>query len=95
MLLEPPTPETSVKPDVPAIVVHLTSDGSVFVNRKISTLELVRGSISRERAESPHAALIVQVDDGVKSSSLLRVRDAAYSAGYYGKVGVMVSDTEA
>ena len=95
ILVEPPNPiPTESNIDTPTIVVELGSDGSVFVNGKISTLELVRGSISRERAETPDASLVISVDQGVKSSALLRVRDAAYSAGYHRKVGVIMNEAE-
>lgn len=93
MLLEPPVPPSPEKPSGQSIVVHLSNDGFVYVDGRLSNMSSVRANISRLRAETPDIGLVIQVDDQVKSSTLLRVRDAAYSAGYRDKVGVLMSET--
>jgi len=89
--MEPPPPP-GPSPEAPAIVVRLDADGLVGVNDKLTDIAFVRANIERLRAETPDSNLVIQAHPAAKSGAVLRVRDAAYSAGYGEGVGVLLSE---
>lgn len=88
LAMEPPLEGPPPTTDTPTIIVKLDSDGLISVNERLTDISFVRANIERLRAEQPESNLVIQAAPTAKSGALLRVRDAAYSAGYNENVGV-------
>lgn len=78
--LEPPPPSGGQDMGT-AYVVYINSDGLVTVNNRLTDLGSVGSGFERLRAESPDTPLVIQADQTAPTGHVIRIRDAAYSAG--------------
>ena len=71
------------KSEVKNILVNITDDGELFVNRRRVNAEALTANIKRLHAESPKGTVVIQADDDSKNELLITVMDAARKAGVY------------
>ena len=69
--------------DIKNILVNITDDGELFVNRRRVNAEALTANIKRLHAESPKGTVVIQADDDSKNDLLITVMDAARKAGVY------------
>ena len=72
--------QTPVDP-APAILVQISGQDEVFVERRVVDQRAVRANIERLRAENPDATVVVQTDDDATTGVLVSVVDQAALAG--------------
>lgn len=89
----PAPPDQPVNPR-PTILIRITEDNLVYVNRRLSDVGSVRAGIERLVAENPENAVLVQAHPRAKNRLVLLVVDQAKSAmGEDGSVGFAVDQT--
>ena len=69
--------------DIKNILVNITDDGELFVNRRRVNADALTANIKRLHAESPKGTVVIQADDDSKNDLLITVMDAARKAGVY------------
>lgn len=69
--------------DIKNILVNITDDGELFVNRRRVNADALTANIKRLHAESPKGTVVIQADDDSKNELLITVMDAARKAGVY------------
>ncbi|MEZ5945799.1 MAG: biopolymer transporter ExbD [Hyphomonas sp.] len=90
----PPAPEQQEQQDVPAILIFVDESNLITVNGRPTDISSVRANIERVRAENPDSAVIIQAHPRTKSGVIVRIRDAAYDAGYKTGVNLVLSQAE-
>ena len=63
------------------ILVAITNNNQVWIDRRQVDVRSVRANIERLRAENPQGAVVVQADKDSKNGLLVQVMDAARQAG--------------
>ena len=63
------------------IMVGITSDNQVWIDRRQIDIRAVRANIERLHAENPEAAVVVQADKDSKTGLLVQVIDQSKLAG--------------
>ena len=76
----PAPPDQPVNPQ-PTILVRITEESMVTVNRRVTDVGAVRANIERLIAETPESAVLVQAHPRAKNRFVLLVVDQARSAG--------------
>ena len=71
------------KSEVKNILVNITDDGQLFVNRRRVNADALTANIKRLHAESPKGTVVIQADDDSQYELLITVMDAARKAGVY------------
>ena len=65
-----------------AITVSVTSDGSVFVGDRRSSIANLSADLAALRGDNEKAEVVVKADEKVKSSIIMDIMDAAQDAHY-------------
>lgn len=65
------------------ILVAITRDGQVWIDKRPVDIRAVRANIERLHAENPQGSVVIQADRDSKNGLLVQVMDAARSAGVY------------
>jgi biopolymer transport protein ExbD len=76
----PAPPDEPVEPK-PTILIRITEDSLVTVNREFTDVTAVRANIERLIAETPESAVLVQAHPRAKNRLVILVVDQARSAG--------------
>lgn len=76
----PAPPDQPVNPQ-PTILVRISEESLVTVNRRVTDVGAVRANIERLIAETPESAVLVQAHPRAKNRFVLLVVDQARSAG--------------
>jgi biopolymer transport protein ExbD len=63
------------------ILVAITDSNQVWIDRRQVDVRSVRANIERLRAENPEGAVVIQADKNSKNGMLVKVMDAARTAG--------------
>ena len=63
------------------ILIQITNDGLIFIDRRNVDIRAVRANIERLHAENPQGAVVIQADKNSKNGLLVKVMDAAKLAG--------------
>ena len=63
-----------------SILIGITSDGQVWINRKRVDIKSVRTTLEKLRAENPQGTLVIQADKKAKMEVTMQVMDAARQA---------------
>jgi biopolymer transport protein ExbD len=79
-ILRPEALTATQKPTV-SVLVAISSDGDVWIDKKRVDVNAVRAHIERVHAENPKGGLVVQSDRKARSEILLGVLEAARAAG--------------
>ncbi|TDJ22847.1 MAG: biopolymer transporter ExbD [Gammaproteobacteria bacterium] len=79
-IIRPEALTATQKPTV-SVLVAISSDGDIWIDKKRVDVNAVRIHIERVHAENPKGGLVVQADRKAKSAILLGVLEAARAAG--------------
>ena len=65
------------------ILVAITENGQIWINKRQVDVRAARANIERLHAENPQGAVVIQADKNSKTGLLVEVMDAARLAGVY------------
>jgi biopolymer transport protein ExbD len=76
-------PQASMATDISAssIMIAITAQGDIYLDRKQLDVERVRSRLSQLLADQPKASLVIQADERVPHGKVVRVMDEAKAAG--------------
>ncbi len=63
------------------ILVAITHNGQIWIDRRQVDIRAVRANIERMHAENPQGTVVIQADENSKNGLLVKVMDAAREAG--------------
>jgi biopolymer transport protein ExbD len=72
---------TAVRQERASILVAITEDGQVWIDKRPVDIRAVRANIERLHAENPQGSVVIQADEKSENGILVRVMDAARMAG--------------
>jgi biopolymer transport protein ExbD len=78
-----PSAVTAVVKEQGNILVAITADGQIWVDRRQVDPRAVRANIERLHAENPQGSVVIQADKNSTTEMLIQVMDAARQAGVY------------
>lgn len=76
-----PDADTAIKQDKAGILVAISPDGDVWINKRKVDVRAVRANIERLLAENPQGSVVIQADKESQVDTLVQVMDAARLAG--------------
>ena len=76
-----PHAATAIRQDRGNILVAITADDQIWIDRHMVDPRALRANIERLHAENPQGALVIQADTASKNFLLIQVMDAARAAG--------------
>lgn len=76
-----PQASTAVRKEHGNILVGITAQDEVWIDRRRVDVRAVRASIERLHAENPEGAVVIQADKKAKTGLLVQVIDQARMAG--------------
>jgi biopolymer transport protein ExbD len=76
-----PSAMTAVKKERASILVAITEDGQIWIDKRVVDPRAVRANIERLHAENPQGGVVIQADKNSKNGLLVQVMDAAQLAG--------------
>ena len=65
------------------ILIQITNDGLIFIDRRNVDIRAVRANIERLHAENPEAPVIIQPHEDSTTEAMIHVMDSARQAGVY------------
>jgi biopolymer transport protein ExbD len=65
------------------ILVAITENGQIWINKREVDPRAVRANIERMHAENPQGSVVIQADENSRSGLIVQVMDAARLAGVY------------
>jgi len=78
-----PGAATAEKKERGNILVAITEQGQVWIDKRPVDVRAVRANIERLHAENPQGSVVIQADKNSKNGLLVSVMDAAREAGVY------------
>lgn len=79
--IERPDAETTEKVKTVAVLIAITSDNRIFIDKKEIDLRAVRGSVERMLAENPNGAIVIQADKDSEAGVMMKVMESVRDAG--------------
>ena len=76
-----PGASTAVRKERGNILIAISANDQIWMNRRQVDPRALRANIERMHAENPQGAVIIQADKDAKTGLLVKVMDAARSAG--------------
>ena len=76
-----PDAVTAERKDKGNILVAITGDGQIWIDRREVDPRALRSNIERMAAENPHAPVVILADEESTHRSLVKVMQAAKNAG--------------
>lgn len=76
-----PQAETASPQDKGKILIAVTADGQVWLDKKPVDVRSVRAHVERMRVEQPDGAVVVQADQDARTGLVVQVMDQARLAG--------------
>jgi biopolymer transport protein ExbD len=76
-----PDAATAVKQEKANILVAINEHNEIWIDRRQVDIRAVRPNIERLHAENPQGSVVIQADKESKTETLIKVMDAARSAG--------------
>jgi biopolymer transport protein ExbD len=80
----PDAPVTESKPEDSNILVMITANNEIWIDRRLIDPRAVRANIERLHAENPDGSVVIQPNKKSTNKMLVIVMDAARQAGVYG-----------
>jgi biopolymer transport protein ExbD len=77
----PPSAATAEPAEQGNILVAITENGDVWINKRSVDIRAVRVNIERLHAENPRAGVVIQADKRAQTGVLVEVMDASRLAG--------------
>ena len=79
----PDAPVTESKPEEANILVMISANDEIFIDRRLIDPRAVRANIERLHAENPEGSVVIQADNKSSNKVLVEVMDSSRSAGVY------------
>ncbi|MDJ0764140.1 MAG: biopolymer transporter ExbD [Myxococcota bacterium] len=79
--VQKPMSLSAVNKDRANILVGISEDGQIWIDKRQVELRAVRANIERLLSENPEGAVIIQADKKSKNGVMVKVLDAAKAAG--------------
>jgi len=79
----PDAPQTLSKPEDANILVIITANDEIWIDRRLIDPRAVRANIERLHAENPEGSVVIQANKQSTNKMLVQVMDSARSAGVY------------
>ena len=76
-----PGASTAVRKEKGNILIAISANNEIWMNRRQVDPRALRANIERAHAENPKGSVIIQADKDAKTGLLVKVMDAARSAG--------------
>ena len=76
-----PSAKTAVKKELANILISITSNGEVWMDKRQVDRRAVRANVERMHAENPEGSVIILADKDAKTGLLIEVMDQARLAG--------------
>lgn len=76
-----PSAKTAVKKELANIMIAITENGEIKMDRRTIDRRAVRANVERMQAENPEGAVIILADKEAKTGLLIEVMDQARLAG--------------
>lgn len=78
-----PEAATATKKSRANILVAISDKGEIWINKRHVDIRSVQANIERLKAENPQGTVVIQADKKSTTDILIKVMDAARSAGVY------------
>jgi biopolymer transport protein ExbD len=78
-----PQAATAVKQEKANIFIAIDASNDIWIDRRRVDVRAVRPNIERLHAENPQGSVIIQADKASTTDTLIKVMDAARSAGVF------------
>jgi biopolymer transport protein ExbD len=78
-----PQAETASPQDKGNILIAITADGQVWMDKKVVDVRSVRAYVERMRVDQPDGAVVVQADQDARTGLVVQVMDQARLAGVH------------
>ena len=88
-----PDAATAEKKERGNILVAITSNGQIWIDKRQVDPRALRANIERLHAENPEGSVVIQADKDSKNGLLVQVMDAARLAGVY-NVSIAAQETD-
>jgi len=76
-----PGAETAVQRPQVSVMIAITSDGEIWINREKTKLEALRTEVEKLYAENPKGTIAIQGDEEADAVLVMKVYDAVRDAG--------------
>jgi biopolymer transport protein ExbD len=76
-----PGASTAVRKEKGNILIAISANDQIWMNRRQVDPRALRANIERMHAENPQGSVVIQADKAAKTGLLVKVMDAARSAG--------------
>ncbi len=76
-----PSAETTHRQDKNNILVAITPNGEIWIDKQQVDVRAVRANVQRLRAQSPDSAVVIQADKEARTGILVKVMDQIRLAG--------------
>ncbi|MDX1572309.1 MAG: biopolymer transporter ExbD [Xanthomonadales bacterium] len=78
-----PDAPTAVKKESANILIAISANNEIFIDRRRVDPRSVRANIERLHAENPQGSVVIQADEESNTRTLVQVMDAARQAGVF------------
>ena len=78
-----PEAATAVKKERANILVAISDQGDIWINKRKVDVRAVQANIERLKAENPQGTVVIQADQKATTDILIKVMDSARAAGVY------------
>ncbi len=78
-----PDAPTSVKQENANILIAISAENEVWIDRRKVDIRQVRANIERLHAENPQGSVVIQADKDSKTDTLVKVMDSARAANVF------------
>ncbi len=79
----PDSPTTETKTDEQNILIRISANDEIFIERRMIDPRALRANIERLHAENPEGSVVIQANRSSTNKMLVAVMDAARQAGVY------------
>ncbi|MDJ0709725.1 MAG: biopolymer transporter ExbD [Woeseiaceae bacterium] len=79
----PDAPMTESKPEDSNILVRITNNDEIWIDRRLVDPRAIRANIERLAAENPDGSVVIQAAAKSSNKALVEVMDASRQAGVY------------
>ncbi len=76
-----PSAQTTERQDKNNILIAITPEGEVWLDRQPIDIRAIRANVERLRAASPDSAVVIQADELARTGILVKVMDQVRMAG--------------
>lgn len=78
-----PEAATAVKKERANILVAISDQGEIWINKRKVDVRTVQANIERLKAENPQGTVVIQADKKATTDVLIKVMDSARAAGVF------------